>query len=96
MVNYIYHHTATEDISSLIGINKNKVNEIIEKIYNLCETESTFEDILKRIFDIYKLTMNVNQYVLIGSTVKSYLSYLCDEGRITYEFKNNKMFWKKV
>lgn len=90
------HCNATEDISSLIEINKNKVNEIIEKIYNLCETESTFEDILKRIFDIYKLTMNVNQYVLIGSTVKSYLSYLCDEGRITYEFKNNKMFWKKV
>lgn len=90
------HCNATEYISSLIEINKNKVNEIIEKIYNLCETESTFEDILKRIFDIYKLTMNVNQYVLIGSTVKSYLSYLCDEGRITYEFKNNKMFWKKV
>lgn len=90
------HCEATDNISSLIDVNKNKVNEIIEKVYNLCEEEITFEEILKRIFDEYQLTMNVNQYVLIGSTVKSYLSYLYDEGRIIYEFKDNKMFWKKL
>lgn len=90
------HCEATDNISSLIDVNKNKVNEIIEKVYNLCEEEITFEEILKRIFDEYQLNMNANQYVLIGSTVKSYLSYLYDEGRIIYEFKDNKMFWKKL
>lgn len=90
------HCEATEDISSLIEINKNKVHEIMDKIYNICENETTIEDILKRVFDEYKLTMNANQYVLIGSTLKSYLSYLCDENKVCYEFKNNKMLWKKV
>lgn len=90
------HCEATNDISYLIEINKNKIKEIIEKIYNACEKEMTFERILKYIFDEYNLVMNENQYVLIGSTIKSYLSYLHDENRLTYEFKNNQMIWKQA
>lgn len=90
------HCEATNDISKLIEINKNKIQEIIEKIYNICKEEKTFEDILKNVFDEYKLTMNVNQYVLVGSTIKSYLSYLYDENKLKYEFKNNEMLWKQI
>ena len=90
------HCEATNDISYLIEINKTKIKEIIEKIYNACEKEMTFERILKYIFDEYNLVMNENQYVLIGSTIKSYLSYLHDENRLTYEFKNNQMIWKQA
>ena len=90
------HCEATSDISSLIEINKNKIQEIIGKIYNVCEEEITFEDILKYIFDEYSLIMNPNQYVLVGSTIKSYLAYLSDEGKLSYEFKDNKMLWKQI
>ncbi len=89
------HCEATSDITELIELNKNKVNEIINSIYDFCEKEVTFEDILKLIFDKYSLIMNANQYVLVGSTIKSYLSYLYDENKITYEFKDNKMIWKQ-
>ena len=51
---------------------------------------------MKYIFDEYNLPMNGNQYVLIGSTIRSYLSYLVDENKLKYEFKDNKMFWKQV
>lgn len=90
------HGEATNDISSLIGLNRNKINEIANKIYNICKKESTFEEILKTIFDEYQITMNANQYVLIGSTVRSYLSYLTNENKLSYEFKENKMFWKII
>lgn len=89
------HCEATNNISSLIELNRNKVQEIIDKIYNVCEKEMSFEEILKYIFDEYNLTMNANQYVLVGSTIKSYLSYLLDENKLSYEFKDNKMLWKK-
>ena len=89
------HCEATNDITSLIKLNKSKINEIINKIYNVCEKEITFEEILKYIFDEYNLVMNPNQYVLVGSTIKSYLSYLYDENKLSYEFKNNKMLWKQ-
>lgn len=90
------HCEATSDISSLIELNRNKVNEIMNKIYNACDKEMTFDSVLKCIFDEYKLVMNANQYVLVGSTIKSYLSYLNDENKLSYEFKDNKMVWKQV
>ena len=90
------HCEAKSDISSLIELNRNKVNEIINKIYNACDKEMTFEEVLKYIFDEYNLVMNVNQYVLVGSTIKSYLSYLYDENKLSYEFKDNKMVWKQA
>lgn len=90
------HCEATSDISSLIEMNKNKIQEIIGKIYNVCEKEITFEDILKYFFDEYNLIMNPNQYILVGSTIKSYLAYLSDEGKLSYEFKDNKMLWKQI
>ncbi len=89
------HHSATENIADLIQLNRNKVHEICGKILDFCSEEITFEDILKRVFDDYSLIMNTNQYVLIGSTVRSYLAYLCDNGDVSFEFKDNKMYWKQ-
>lgn len=90
------HCTATNDISNLIELNRNKIQEISDKIYNFCINDHTFEDILKYIFDEYNLIMNANQYVLVGSTIKSYLSFLYDENKLKCEFKNNKMVWNQV
>ena len=89
------HCEAAEDISDLIALNKNKVEEIAETICDLCSQPTAFEDILKGVFDHYGLTMNANQYVLLGSTVRSYLSYLYHGGKICYEFSNNKMYWQR-
>ncbi len=88
------HCKATNDISKLIDINRKKIEEVSNKIYSLCSKEMTFEDILQAMFDEYNLVMNPNQYVLVGSTIRSYLSYLYDKEKITFEFKNNKMYWK--
>ena len=87
---------ATENIKELVKINREKVYEIINKILKICENPITFENILKKIFDEYQLVMNENQYVLVGSTIKSYLTYLCDKEKIKAEFKDNKMLWKIV
>lgn len=89
------HVEATEDITSLIELNRKKVEEVMDVICRNCQ-KNTFEEILKKIFDYYQLGMNVNQYVLIGSTIKSYLSYLYEEGKITYTFVNNIMLWEKI
>ena len=90
------HGEATNTISNLIQLNRNKIQEILNKIYLICTHEITFEEILKYIFDEYNLMINSNQYFLIGSTIKSYLSYLYDENKLRYEFKDNKMLWKQA
>ncbi len=87
------HGEALEDLKSLIDINRKKILEIIDTILKICLDGKTFEDILKEIGNIYKLEININQYVLVGSTIKSYLAYLYDEEKLGIRLDNNKMYW---
>lgn len=87
------HAEAAEDISALAQYNIDKVQEIAEKIIDLCREPLYFETILQRLFTEYALTMNFEQYVLVGSTVRSYLAWLKDTGRIDAVFENNMLLW---
>lgn len=89
------HIAATEDITMLIQSNRKKVYEIIDLILKFCDRTRTFEEILAYLFNTYHLVMNANQYVLIGSTLRSYLSYLYNQKKINYQFQENKMLWKQ-
>lgn len=90
------HAEATENIAPLAQYNIDKVWEIAEKITSLCQTPATFEDLLQNLFTAYGLTMNFEQYVLIGSTVRSYLAWLKDTGKLTAAFEQNKLLWTKT
>lgn len=90
------HAEAAEDIAPLARYNIDKVWEIAEKIVSLCREPLTFEAVLQKLFTEYGLTMNFEQYVLVGSTVRSYLSWLKDTGRLSCRFENGWMLWEKI
>lgn len=90
------HADAAESINELADFNKQKVLETAEKIQNVLTTPMCFEELLKKLFDDYALTMNFEQYVLVGSTVRSYLSYLKDNGKITARFEENRLLWQSI
>ena len=68
------HAAPEEDISDLAQYNIDKVREIAGRILEICAEPLCFETILQKLFTEYGLTMNFEQYVLVGSTVRSYLS----------------------
>ena len=86
------HADVTRDIAPLAQLNI--VYEIGESIVDICNAPVSFEQILKRLFDRYELTMTFEQYVLVGSTVRSYLSWLKDNGRLHTEFEKNMLLWR--
>lgn len=90
------HAEASDDISALCRYNIDTLQEIAERIVVLCEDGIQFEALLKKLFDHYALQMNFEQYVLVGSTVRSCLSWLHDSGRLGAEFIGNKLIWKKI
>ena len=90
------HAEETKDIRELSDLNRRKVQIIAEKIVGLCAVPSCFEDVLQKIFTDYGLVMNFEQYVLVGSTVRSYLAWLRDEGRLNITFEDNRMLWQAV
>lgn len=90
------HAQVTTDISELAQYNMDKVHEVAEKIVALCAEPLCFETILQRLFAEYSLTMNFEQYVLVGSTVRSYLAWLNDAGRVNARFENNMLLWERT
>ena len=56
----------------------------------------TFEDVLQALFTHYGLAMNFEQYVLVGSTVRSYLAWLKDQGALDARFEDSRMLWETV
>ena len=88
------HAPACEDIASLAQYNLDKVAEIAEVILDLCREPLCFEALLRKLFARYDLAMNFEQYALVGSTVRSYLSWLKDTGRLSARFEDDLLLWQ--
>ena len=90
------HAAATEDIAPLAQFNIDAVKGIGEKIVSLCAEPIGFDDLLKALFDACGMQMNLQQYALIGSTLRSYLAWLVKQGRINISFVENRLLWQAV
>lgn len=90
------HADATEDIAPLAQYNIDKVNEIAGHILDFCAAPHTFEEVLQHLFTSYDLAMTFEQYALVGSTVRNYLSWLLDSERLSATFTDNRLLWQRV
>lgn len=90
------HAAATEDIGELAQFNIDKVNEIAGRITELCRGPVMFESILQRLFQLYGLNMDFEQYALVGSTVRSYLSWLKETGNLEAIFNDGCLLWHRI
>ena len=87
------HVTPLTDIRKLALLNKANVLSAADNIVHWCSTPVTFERLLQKVFTEYKRVMNFEEYCLVGSTVRSYLSWLKDSGRLETTFRNSEMLW---
>ena len=90
------HADATEDIAPLAQYNIDKVNEIAGHILDFCAAPHTFEEVLQHLFTSYDLAMTFEQYALVGSTVRNYLSWLLDSENLSANFSDNRLLWQRV
>ncbi len=90
------HAAAAENISELAQYNIDQVWAVAETILSVCKEPLCFESILQRLFQRYDLTITFEQYALVGSTVRSYLAWLKDTGRLSARFENNLLLWEQL
>lgn len=90
------HADATEDIAPLAQYNIDKVNEIAAHILDFCAAPHTFEEVLQHLFTSYDLAMTFEQYALVGSTVRNYLSWLLDSEKLSANFADNRLLWQRA
>ena len=90
------HAEVCSDIKELADYNIAATYKNIDKITELLKEAKTFDELMKALFDDMGHKLNFQQYALVGSTVKSYLTYLLDKGTVVYEITDNRLLWRKA
>ncbi len=90
------HAEPCEDITELAALNKRHMERVAEQVLRLCVEPRGFEEILKLAFDENGLALDFQQYVLVGSTIRSFLAWHLDNGRVSAEFADNRLLWRRI
>lgn len=90
------HADATDNIAPLAQYNIDQVNEIAGHILDFCAAPHTFEEVLQHLFTSYDLAITFEQYALVGSTVRNYLSWLLDSEKLSANFADNRLLWQRA
>jgi len=88
------HADASADVKELCRKNRERIAIVADMIRGICAAPITMEEVLREVFVRCGLTMNAEQYVLVGSTVRSYLGWLRDRGEADISFVDNRMLWQ--
>lgn len=88
------HADVTTDIKPLAALNRAKVHEIAHVIEEICTMPQDTEHVIQSIFRAYRLTMTAEQYVLVGSTIRSYLSWMKDSGKLDMVIGEDSLRWQ--
>ena len=88
------HAEPTDNIAPLAQFNIDRVHETADTILRVCTEPASFEFILKKLFTQYSLAMTFEQHALVGSTVRSYLTWLHEQGALQAVIEDNMILWK--
>lgn len=92
----VSHGEPTSDIGETADVNLALLEGVEAALLEITGREKGFDEILKAVCDRYGIELDIGQYVLVGTTVRSFLSYLYNEGKLGYEFRENRMYWMKA
>ncbi len=90
------HAETTDNILPMLDMNLQKVHEAIDFLLQQCRQKISFDSLLQAVFAKYNLTMNHAQHALVGSTVRSYLTYLYDNDKIQILFEDNILYYQSL
>ncbi len=99
----ISHGEIEHTIQPLAALNLQRVADIegcIMEIlgssgdFELSRPTRSFEEILQFVCNKMAVGLDVGQFALAGNTIRSFLSYLSNSGRIAYQFADNRMYWR--
>jgi glyoxylase-like metal-dependent hydrolase (beta-lactamase superfamily II) len=87
------HGRPVTDAGALIAANRAALKGTAEAISSFCSRPSGFEEILAELCRSFAIELNSSQYVLVGGTLRAYLTWLCDRGILHPSFEGGRMLW---
>ena len=90
------HAEVCGEIAPLAERNIAAVYETADLLTELCASPIGFDRLLQRVFETYGLSMTFEQHALVGSTLRSYLTWLINEGRVRAVIEDNMLLWETL
>jgi len=87
------HAQLGTDLKELIDVNAQRVQATVQLVKDCCCEGASFEGVLEKVCTACGIVLDASQYVLVGSTVRSILSYLVDEGSVEMRFSGGRLTW---
>ncbi len=87
------HGEVTTTIQKTADQNLAIVDRVESDLLALLNSRRSFEDVLQMICDRMDIHLDIGQYALVGNTIRSFLSYLYNEGKIRCEISDNRLYW---
>lgn len=88
------HGEPFTDVKGHVQKNREAVLRTKELILDFCREACCFDVLVQKIFNRYGLNLTAAQYAIIGSTIRSYLSWLHDTGEVEVVTENNMLLWR--
>lgn len=90
------HDLPCRDIKPLAQVNRAAVLEVASDICEMCTQPLTIDEIIEQSLEKYSIRLYLMQYLLVGATVRSYLSWLLENGEVRTVFSGTKLLWQKA
>lgn len=86
------HAEPTTEVLPLVEANKAKILEVGERVLGFCGERITPEGLVAALAESFGLEVNHTQYALLGSTLRSYVSWLADKGLVVTRLEANRLY----
>lgn len=88
------HNEPCRDIRPLVEINRAAVLEVAADIREMCRVPLTIDELIENALEKYGIRLYLLQYLLVGETVRCYISWLMERGDIRPVFSGTKLLWQ--
>ncbi|HEY9055253.1 MAG TPA: MBL fold metallo-hydrolase [Rectinemataceae bacterium] len=87
------HGEPCRDPSELVEANRKALERAKEALHEALAEPRGFDEILQSLCSRLGIDLDMGQYALVGSTLRSLLSCLREEGSIACRFERGRLFW---
>lgn len=87
------HDLPCSDIRPLVGTNIAAVSEVSRDIIGMCRTPQAIDDLIAQSLEKYRIRLYLMQYLLVGQTVRSYVSWLLEKGLLKEIYDGTRLLF---
>ena len=90
------HASPRDSIDGLCEKNIAEIMGICDTLLRLLEQPISFDVLLAKVIEFYKMRITNEQYILVRSALQCYLGWMKNKEYIDFEIKENMLLWKKA